>query len=222
MSRKKNKDVVLERIKPKQMRANHTRDLIFEATARIIEEQGVDALTTNSIAIRAGISIGTLYGHFANKEAILVSMARQLLACDEEAILRALSSQVEPGISRVRVVIHALIDLHLMRPEVRRAVMATHAANGFASEGAAVVRHTVERIVSWRASAGRPHMDSTAMFLATRGVIGLMRAVFEEASPLLGTVQFEDELTALAEGCFARAGREGPAISADQASVTGM
>ena len=150
MSRKKNKDVVLERIKPKQMRANHTRDLIFEATARIIEEQGVDALTTNSIAIRAGISIGTLYGHFANKEAILVSMARQLLACDEEAILRALSSQVEPGISRVRVVIHALIDLHLMRPEVRRAVMATHAANGFASEGAAVVRHTVERIVCRR------------------------------------------------------------------------
>ena len=206
MSMEMNKIIVFERIKPKQARAFHTRDVIFEAAARIIEEQGVGALNTNAIAARAGISIGTLYGHFANKEAILVSMARRQLECDEEAILSALSRQADPGTSRVRAVIRTLIDLHLARPEVRRAIMASHTANGFANEGVAVVCRTADRIISWRAAAGRPHVDGTAMFLATRGVIGLLRAAFEEASPLLGMARFEDELIALAEGCFARAG----------------
>jgi len=207
VGRKNNQISVFERITPKQTRAFQTRDVIFEAAARIIEEQGAGALTTNSIAARAGISIGTLYGHFANKDAILVSMARRQLACDEEAILCTLSWQLEPGTSRVRAVIRSLIDLHVTRPKVRRAVMRSHTAYGLAHESQAVVLRATERIISWRAAAGRPHMDSMAMFLATRGVVGLLRAAFEEASPLLGMVRFEDELTALAKGCFARARR---------------
>jgi hypothetical protein len=40
---------------------------IFEATARIIERDGMGSLNTNRIAGRAGIAIGTLFGYFANK-----------------------------------------------------------------------------------------------------------------------------------------------------------
>jgi hypothetical protein len=134
-------------------------------------------------------------------------MARRQLASDEEAILATLVRQADPGTSRVREVIRTLIDLHLTRPDVRRAIMKSHAANGLADERHDVVRRASERIMSWRVAAGRPRVDGTAMFLATRGVVGLLRSASEEGSPLLGMMQFEDELTALAEGCFARARR---------------
>jgi len=52
------------------------------------------ALTTNRIAERAGVSIGTLYQYFANKEAILIEMARAQLESDRIAITRVLSKSI--------------------------------------------------------------------------------------------------------------------------------
>jgi len=205
MAARRRQAIVIERKYPKQARAFDTREVIFEAAARLLEERDLSALTTNAIAARAGISIGTLYDHFPNKEAILVSMARRQLERDEEAVLEAISREPTPGVSRARQAVRTLIALHLARPKVRRSIMSAHAAHGLGGEGTDVVRRATERILAWRAEADRPYMDETAMFVATRAVVGLLRAAFEESAPLLGTPQFEDELTAMAEGCFRRA-----------------
>ena len=47
---------------------------------------------TNRIAARAGVSIGTLYGYFPNKQSILIALARQLLQGDGQAVLSALQA----------------------------------------------------------------------------------------------------------------------------------
>lgn len=205
MAAKRRQAVVRERKSPKQARALDTREVIFEATARIIEEQDLSALYTNAIAARAGISIGTLYGHFPDKEAILVSMARRQLERDKEAILAAIAGERGPGASRARMAVRTLISLHRSRAKVRRTIMGVLAAQGLGGEAAAVVRNAADQIIAWRGKAGRPCVDETAMFLATRAIAGLLRAAFEEASPPLAAPEFEDELTAVAEGCFARA-----------------
>jgi hypothetical protein len=64
----------LKRRAPRQDRALDTVDTIFEAAARILQSEGKDAFNTNHIAERAGISIGTLYQYFPNKNAILVAL----------------------------------------------------------------------------------------------------------------------------------------------------
>jgi AcrR family transcriptional regulator len=51
------------RRKPHQARAVDTVETIFEATARIIERDGVDARNTNRSAEHAGVAIGTRYGY---------------------------------------------------------------------------------------------------------------------------------------------------------------
>ncbi len=202
MTVRRHKRVVFERKSPKQDRARVTREVIFEAAARIIEEQGVRALSTNSIAARAGISIGTLYGHFANKEAILVSMARQQLEFDGAAVLKAVGNEAIPGISRARLAVRALIRLHLTRPDVRRVVMAAHAAHGLGPERAALVSRVAAKITATRNLAECSRTQETALFVATRAVTSIIRAAFEEASPLLGTQEFEDELTDMVERSF--------------------
>lgn len=50
---------------------------IIEATARILEGNYRDGLTTNHIAKKAGVSIGSLYQYFPNKEAILAELLRR-------------------------------------------------------------------------------------------------------------------------------------------------
>ena len=81
----------LTRRKPRQERAIDTVEVIIEATARILQKEGPAALNTNAIAEKAGISIGTLYQYFANKDAILVAMARREVANDEVAVIKAIS-----------------------------------------------------------------------------------------------------------------------------------
>ena len=59
---------------PRQARSRRTVEAILKAASEEIERSGLDNLTTNRIAVAAGVSIGGLYEFFPNKEAILYAM----------------------------------------------------------------------------------------------------------------------------------------------------
>ena len=60
---------------PRQARAAETVAAIVEAAAQILEAGGLAGFTTNAVAERAGVSIGTLYQYFADKNAVLLALA---------------------------------------------------------------------------------------------------------------------------------------------------
>lgn len=62
---------------PRQARAAATVDAILEATAHILREGGLAGLTTNAVAERAGVSIGSLYQYFPGKQALLCALIRR-------------------------------------------------------------------------------------------------------------------------------------------------
>lgn len=78
------------RKQPKQHRANQMIALLLEATALEIADRGLDRLTTNHVAQRAGVSIGSLYQYFANKEmlvdALLMQKAERLMGVVHERL----------------------------------------------------------------------------------------------------------------------------------------
>lgn len=65
---------------PKQKRSQETVARILDAAARLLDEDGYTATTTNHVAELAGVSIGSLYQYFPNKDALLVALAEQHLA----------------------------------------------------------------------------------------------------------------------------------------------
>lgn len=60
---------------PRQGRSRATVDAILDACAEGLTSRGYEALTTNAISERAGVSIGTLYEYFPNREAIAAALA---------------------------------------------------------------------------------------------------------------------------------------------------
>jgi AcrR family transcriptional regulator len=75
-----------------QERAGATVDAIVEASARILATDGAKALTTNRIARLAGVSIGSLYQYFPNKEAIVVAVIDAQLSRDKELLVATITS----------------------------------------------------------------------------------------------------------------------------------
>lgn len=64
------------RKKPKQIRSKLMFDSILEASTRVLEEVSFKKFTTNKVAEAAGISIGSLYQYFPNKQSILIELER--------------------------------------------------------------------------------------------------------------------------------------------------
>ena len=74
---------------PAQKRSVATVAAILEAAARILETEGFDAYSTNAVAARAGVSIGSLYQYFPGKDAItraLISQGEAELLADIKAV----------------------------------------------------------------------------------------------------------------------------------------
>jgi AcrR family transcriptional regulator len=58
---------------PVQARSTVTVEAIYEATFQVLLAVGPDRLTTTRVAERAGVSVGTLYQYFPNKQSLLLS-----------------------------------------------------------------------------------------------------------------------------------------------------
>lgn len=76
------------RKQPVQKRSQLTIEAIFQASAQLVEREGMVNLTTNKIAIKAGFSVGTLYQYFSSKDEIFRAMVQ--FSC--ESVLKELSS----------------------------------------------------------------------------------------------------------------------------------
>jgi AcrR family transcriptional regulator len=108
---------------PKQDRSRITVEAIIEAAARIIEKGGLAALSTNRVAELAGVSVGSLYQYFPNKEA-LVEEVRERFGLRFQASMLELLGRL-PGLGlreAIRAWVTMLVDLHAESPGVHNAV----------------------------------------------------------------------------------------------------
>jgi AcrR family transcriptional regulator len=85
--------VALDRRKqPRQERSNKVVDRILDAALVLTREQGTRTPTTLAIAQRAGLSVGSVYQYYPNKEAILLDLARRWLAAFPEVIAKRIAA----------------------------------------------------------------------------------------------------------------------------------
>jgi len=191
----------LQRRSPRQARAVDTVEAIFEATARILQSEGRAGLNTNLVAEHAGVSIGTLYSYFPNKEAILLAMARRETEAVRASVAEALGEDLaQSGAEPVRLAVRALIKGYGRRNKARRILMETLIAMGHSDEIARPVQAIADLIAARAATllpANARPLSPIALFILTRAVDGVVRAATYEDAKFIASTTFEDELTEL-------------------------
>jgi AcrR family transcriptional regulator len=99
------KKTIRPRKTPQQARSRQTREDILEATAHLLNRKPFGEVSTNHIAKKTGISIGTLYKYYPNKDAILADLSLVFMQQDAE-----LFGRIFEGSSRNRQKKGALVD----------------------------------------------------------------------------------------------------------------
>jgi AcrR family transcriptional regulator len=104
-----------------QERSRATVDALIEATARILILDGFDGASTNRIAQRAGVSVGSLYQYFPGKDALVAAVIdrhREELSQVTRGALAKASTQ--PIKQAVRTLVAAAIEAHRIDPRLHR------------------------------------------------------------------------------------------------------
>ncbi|MEJ0098451.1 MAG: helix-turn-helix domain-containing protein [Pseudomonadota bacterium] len=107
---------------PRQARSRATIEVMLDAAAHILGERGWTGVTTNAVAERAGVSIGSLYQYFPNKLALVEAVRRRHL--DEVlAVLRGATDQAKPRALRIAALVDGMIAVHSRYPSAHRVLL---------------------------------------------------------------------------------------------------
>jgi AcrR family transcriptional regulator len=102
---------------PRQPRAVVTRDAMLTAAERVLARDGAAGLNTNRVAEVAGVSIGSVYQYFPNKQALVAAL-------------------IERNTSQFVAVVARVLDEHRgAPPEVAALAMAVGIRAAFAQQG---------------------------------------------------------------------------------------
>ena len=117
MNNSPSKPQLKPRKSPSQPRSAHTVAAILEGAAHILEDLGLAGYTTNAIAARAGVSIGSLYQYFPSKDAVTLALIEREMAEVVHDATRALL------LDDTDTALHQLIEV-AVRHQLRRPVLA--------------------------------------------------------------------------------------------------
>ena len=197
--------LVKMRKKPTQARAGATVDAIVEAAAQVLQKEGEEGLTTARVAARAGVSIGSIYQYFPNKDAILLALIRK----EREAIGAEVArkfAEIEPqsGEEIVSAVIATLVAAFRPRRKRRKLVAMMAALSADRDDSGVVLRDRIGDLIvaashQYPGMASRP-LTPAAAYVLTRAVLGAIRAAVVENAKILDDPEFEEELCRLARG----------------------
>ncbi len=189
---------------PRQERARATVDALIEATGLLLVEQGWDALNTNRIAERAGVSIGTLYQYFANKDALVGLMVERFVA-EQQALmgeqLMVLVAEREHLTELLPGIVRALMVTHQTRPELSRALFMHVPASGQAGLLDIWTKRSRDMVVmalEMGKEMVREDLDvEMAAHLLVTAVHGIIFSTIIEDPELLSDERLLDEMTTM-------------------------
>ncbi|MDF2695252.1 MAG: transcriptional regulator, TetR family [Labilithrix sp.] len=187
---------------PRQARAQATIDAILEATIRILERENLEQTTTTRIAEVAGVSIGTLYHHFEDRDAIVRALqerefARALALMQDVLSRDNLATAPRETVSRV---VRGLAKLYQASPALHR-VLAIEGLRVVNAEQVHAFDLRVIDVVRGFLLASQEHLRCTnveaAAFVAYQSVRATMLAALLERPPGLDTEVLVDQIVDL-------------------------
>ena len=180
---------------PIQARSVVTVEAISEATIQVLRNHGAERLTTTRVAQRAGVSVGTLYQYYPNKQSLLFAVLENhlnsVMARVEAVCERACH---KPLAQMIREMVEAFVDAKMERADISVALYRVSADLG----GPALLkrisqrsRRAVEAMLQTAQDIKVPP-DKSAIDMMLAAMAGAMRSLLE-AGPSPTTVRMSRE-----------------------------
>lgn len=179
----------IQRRTPVQERARATVEVLLEATAQVLVEVGYARLSTNRVAKRAGVSVGSLYQYFSDKDALVEALARRVTERQVEVIVGRLSvADDEPLASVVDGLIRGIVESKRIEPELALALATEVPRQGRLDTERAMLQRLCEVVSAAlrRRSDVRAVDTELAAFALVHATFAVIRGAVEDRPELLG------------------------------------
>lgn len=167
---------------PRQARSQATVEAIFTATIQVLLVDGASNLTTTRVAERAGVSVGSMYQYFPNKQALLLALLERHIETILSAMELAANNLARRELGQVgEGLADAWLRVKLADPETSRALYLVAAEFDIATimqDGTARITAAIERVLVDAIDARPVDPRSAAMMLAAM-LGGSVRAIME-------------------------------------------
>lgn len=147
-------DPSVTRREPRQERSRQTVEAMLEAVERVLKRHGIGAITTNRIAEAAGVSIGSVYQYFPDKQAIFTALHGRHVTEVSQVIDRAVANSTSSFEEFARSLVAMLVEVHARDPELHDIISAA------VPESAVGLRNALRATFEEAISSGRfGHFD---------------------------------------------------------------
>lgn len=162
---------------PRQERSRQTVEAVLEAVQRVLRRHGPEAITTNRVAEAAGVSIGSLYQYFPDKQAIFRALHDRHVDGVRHLIERTITGYAAASLGELtREIVARLARVHVEQAELHEVVSAAvpGAADGFQR----ALQATFEQVISpTRRERFAPEEAERMLFVLPRLVGALVHGV---------------------------------------------
>jgi AcrR family transcriptional regulator len=194
---------VKTRRKPSQARSVAAIEAILDAAARSLATRGYDATTTSLVAAEAGVSVGSLYQYFANKEALVAAVAQRHVDRQMQVMMAAAMGAADATLAEVvHAMCAALVEAHQIDPELSNVLLqqVTHVGTSHHWEMERKARELVHGLLAARKDEILPEDLETASFVLVTLVEGIVySAILQQGAgiPSMDAVVREAEAVVL-------------------------
>ena len=176
---------------PIQARSTVTVEAISEAAIQVLLRHGSERLTTTRVADRAGVSVGTLYQYYPNKQSLLFAVLEHHLNNVAATVEAACESAChKPLAEMIREMVEAFVDAKMERADISVALYRVSADVG----GPALIkrinqrlRKAVEAMLQTAPDTKLP-LDKFSIEIMLAAMAGAMRSLLENG-PTSSTVR---------------------------------
>ena len=191
----------VSRNQPRQPRSRATVGVILDAAIRVLDREGLEALTTSRVAEVAGVSVGTLYQYFAHRDAIIDALQDRELERAGQMLERVLKNPANASDREVASsVVGELLQLYRAAPALHRVLAVEGLRYTTPERVLAVDARSVAMVKAFLSMAG-PRIRETnleaAAFVVYQSVRATMLAHLLERHPSVPDEVMVAEVTEL-------------------------